>query len=99
VQLLGENAPKGYKHRVEKLPPASGAFVVYLGVDESAIPLGVRLTCNFSMMPMARLERITLYLSRLVIQGMGAPQQEKRQLLLLHLLTQDLGGKVIIMQH
>ncbi len=38
VQLLGENAPKGYKHRVEKLPPASGAFVVYLGVDASAIP-------------------------------------------------------------
>lgn len=40
VQLLGENAPRGYKHRVEKLPPASGAFVVYLGVDESAIPAG-----------------------------------------------------------
>jgi len=40
VQLLGENAPKGYQHRVEKLPPASGAFVVYLGVDESAIPPG-----------------------------------------------------------
>lgn len=40
VQLLGENAPKGYKHRVEKLPLASGAFVVYLGVDESAIPAG-----------------------------------------------------------
>jgi len=37
VQLLGD-APKGYKHRVEKLPQASGAFVVYLGVDESAIP-------------------------------------------------------------
>jgi len=28
----------GYGHRVDKLPPASGAFVVYLGVDESAIP-------------------------------------------------------------
>jgi len=40
VQLLGKNAPQGYKHRVEKLPPAAGAFVVYLGVDESAIPLG-----------------------------------------------------------
>ncbi len=40
VQLLGENAPKGYQHRVEKLPQASGAFVVYLGVDESAIPPG-----------------------------------------------------------
>jgi len=40
VQLLGEHAPLGYKHRVDKLPPASGAFVVYLGVDQSAIPLG-----------------------------------------------------------
>jgi C-3',4' desaturase CrtD len=38
VQLLGENAPKGYKYRVEKLPPASGAYVLYLGVDASAIP-------------------------------------------------------------
>ncbi|KAF3888597.1 MULTISPECIES: C-3',4' desaturase CrtD [Nostocales] len=38
VQLLGEKAPLGYKQRVEKLPPSSGAFVVYLGVDESAIP-------------------------------------------------------------
>ena len=40
VELLGENVPKSYQHRVEKLPPASGAFVVYLGVDESAIPPG-----------------------------------------------------------
>ncbi|MEA5551558.1 C-3',4' desaturase CrtD [Anabaena cylindrica UHCC 0172] len=39
VELLGENAPSGYKQRVAKLPPASGAFVVYLGVDKSAIPL------------------------------------------------------------
>ncbi len=38
VQLLGEKAPAGYRYRVDKLPPASGAFVVYLGVDESAIP-------------------------------------------------------------
>ncbi|MBW4580456.1 MAG: C-3',4' desaturase CrtD [Tildeniella nuda ZEHNDER 1965/U140] len=38
MQLLGENAPQGYQRRVEKLPPSSGAFVVYLGVDESAIP-------------------------------------------------------------
>jgi C-3',4' desaturase CrtD len=38
VQLLGENAPWGYKQRVEKLPPASGAFVVYIGVNKSAIP-------------------------------------------------------------
>jgi phytoene dehydrogenase-like protein len=28
----------GYRRRVEKLPPASGAFVIYLGVDRSAIP-------------------------------------------------------------
>jgi C-3',4' desaturase CrtD len=40
VKLLGEKAPSGYKHRVDKLPPASGAFVIYLGVDQSAIPLG-----------------------------------------------------------
>ena len=40
VQLLGEKAPRGYKKRTEKLPPASGAFVVYLGVHESAIPSG-----------------------------------------------------------
>jgi C-3',4' desaturase CrtD len=38
VQLLGEKAPSGYKKRVEKLPSPSGAFVVYLGVDASAIP-------------------------------------------------------------
>lgn len=36
--LLGDQAPNGYQQRVEKLPPASGAFVVYLGVDQSAIP-------------------------------------------------------------
>ncbi|BAY19235.1 hypothetical protein NIES21_50950 [Anabaenopsis circularis NIES-21] len=39
VQLLGDQVPSGYKQRVEKLPPPSGAFVVYLGVDASAIPL------------------------------------------------------------
>jgi len=38
VQLLADKAPQGYKQRVDKLPQASGAFVVYLGVDESAIP-------------------------------------------------------------
>jgi C-3',4' desaturase CrtD len=38
VQLLGKNAPQGYKQRVDKLPDASGAFVVYLGVDDTAIP-------------------------------------------------------------
>ncbi|MBD2740184.1 C-3',4' desaturase CrtD [Coleofasciculus sp. FACHB-1120] len=29
-----------YRRRVDKLPPSSGAFVVYLGVDRSAIPSG-----------------------------------------------------------
>lgn len=38
VQLLGKQAPQGYKQRVEKLPSASGAFVVYLGVKQAAIP-------------------------------------------------------------
>jgi len=40
VKLLGEKAPTGYQKRVAKLPPASGAFVIYLGVDQSAIPPG-----------------------------------------------------------
>ncbi|MDX2228307.1 MAG: C-3',4' desaturase CrtD [Leptolyngbyaceae cyanobacterium bins.349] len=38
VQLLGDQMPKGYVRRVDKLPPSSGAFVIYLGVDQSAIP-------------------------------------------------------------
>jgi C-3',4' desaturase CrtD len=38
VQLLGEEAPGGYRQRVDKLPSASGAFVVYLGVDQAAVP-------------------------------------------------------------
>lgn len=38
VQLLGDQTPRGYKHRVAKLPPASGAFVIYLGVTAAAIP-------------------------------------------------------------
>jgi C-3',4' desaturase CrtD len=38
IQLLGDKAPPGYRHRVAKLPKASSAFVVYLGVDSSAIP-------------------------------------------------------------
>ena len=38
IKLLGEQAPPRYKQRVDKLPPASGAFVIYLGVDQSAIP-------------------------------------------------------------
>lgn len=38
VKLLGDQAPTGYRRRVEKLPPASGAFVIYLGVTQDAIP-------------------------------------------------------------
>jgi C-3',4' desaturase CrtD len=38
MQLLDDAAPTGYQQRVEKLPPSSGAFVIYLGVDQSAIP-------------------------------------------------------------
>ncbi len=38
MQLLGDHAPRRYQQRVEKLPPASGAFVIYLGVDRSALP-------------------------------------------------------------
>jgi C-3',4' desaturase CrtD len=38
VQLLGKDAPLGYRKRVDKLPQASGAFAVYLGVDAAAIP-------------------------------------------------------------
>lgn len=40
VKLLGEQAPPSYQRRVDKLPPASGAFVIYLGVDQSAVPAG-----------------------------------------------------------
>lgn len=48
LQLLHTHPRKGsltspldwnYQHRVAKLPPASGAFVLYLGVDQAAIPL------------------------------------------------------------
>ncbi len=38
VKLLGDRAPAGYRYRTDKLPPASGAFVVYLGVKQEAIP-------------------------------------------------------------
>jgi len=38
VQMLGNSAPRGYRRRVEALPPASGAFVIYLGVEAQAIP-------------------------------------------------------------
>lgn len=38
VRLAENNKMKGYKKRVEKLEPSSGAFVVYLGVEQSAVP-------------------------------------------------------------
>ena len=38
VQLAKSEKMKGYEKRVEKLPPASGAFVIYLGVEQSAVP-------------------------------------------------------------
>ncbi len=45
VQLLGgkdnsilPTSMQGYRHRVDKLPNPSGAFVVYLGVEAEAIP-------------------------------------------------------------
>jgi C-3',4' desaturase CrtD len=38
VTLLGDQTPWGYRRRVESLPPASGAFVIYLGVAAAAIP-------------------------------------------------------------
>ncbi|MGI0492445.1 C-3',4' desaturase CrtD [Alkalinema pantanalense CENA528] len=38
VRLLGDRAPRGYRQRVDQLTDPSGAFVVYLGVDQSAIP-------------------------------------------------------------
>ncbi|MEM6426866.1 MAG: C-3',4' desaturase CrtD, partial [Cyanobacteria bacterium P01_D01_bin.128] len=38
VKLLGNRAPQGYRQRVKHLPSASGAFVVYLGVEQAAIP-------------------------------------------------------------
>lgn len=38
MYLLGDRAPKGYQRRVDKLPPASGAFVIYLGVTQAALP-------------------------------------------------------------
>jgi C-3',4' desaturase CrtD len=38
VTLLGEQVPPSYQRRVQTLPAASGAFVVYLGVEQAAIP-------------------------------------------------------------
>jgi C-3',4' desaturase CrtD len=39
VRLLNLPLHHSYRRRVEELPVPSGAFVVYLGVDEKAIPL------------------------------------------------------------
>ncbi|MGD1854935.1 MAG: C-3',4' desaturase CrtD [Leptolyngbyaceae cyanobacterium] len=38
TQLLDDQTPRGYQRRVDKLVPSSGAFVVYLGVEQAAIP-------------------------------------------------------------
>lgn len=38
TMLLGQQTPQGYQRRVDKLMPSLGAFVVYLGVDQAAIP-------------------------------------------------------------
>lgn len=38
LATMTENIPVTYRQRVEKLPPASGAFVIYLGVNRTAIP-------------------------------------------------------------
>ena len=35
---MKDNKMKGYEKRVGKLPPSSGAFVIYLGVEQSAVP-------------------------------------------------------------
>ena len=40
VKLLGNSLPEDYRRRVNQLPPPSGAFVIYLGVEQSAIPSG-----------------------------------------------------------
>ena len=37
-ELLGTVTPKHYREKIDKLPEAPGAFVVYLGVREAAIP-------------------------------------------------------------
>ncbi|WP_041619367.1 C-3',4' desaturase CrtD [Stanieria cyanosphaera] len=39
VKLLDTKSYSNYQRRIEKLPSASGAFVVYLGVKQEAIPV------------------------------------------------------------
>jgi len=38
VRLAEDSKMNGYKKRVKKLEPSSGAFVIYLGVEQSAVP-------------------------------------------------------------
>ncbi len=38
VRLAGDRKMKGYEQRVGKLPPSSGAFVIYMGVEQAAVP-------------------------------------------------------------
>ena len=40
VRLASNNKMKGYEKRVSKLPSSSGAFVIYLGIEQSSIPDG-----------------------------------------------------------
>ncbi len=47
MRLLGQHAPPGYQRRVNKLPQASGAFVLYLGVEAAAIPADCPLHLQF----------------------------------------------------
>lgn len=47
VDLLGDQAPVGYRQRVQMLPTLSGAFVLYLGVDQSVIPADCPLHFQF----------------------------------------------------
>ncbi len=38
VRLAKDNRMKGYERRVKNLSPSSGAFVIYLGVEQAALP-------------------------------------------------------------
>ena len=38
TQLLDSQTPSGYQQRIDQLPAASGAFVIYLGVTQDAVP-------------------------------------------------------------
>ncbi|MBA3531731.1 MAG: FAD-dependent oxidoreductase [Ardenticatenales bacterium] len=49
--LLGEDAPAKMQQRVQQLPPMWGAFMLYLGVDEEAIPPGLPAHHQFLQQP------------------------------------------------